>query len=361
MHVMIIAPEDLPIPAIRGGSVQIYLSQLYEALTERENMKITLVSPGARHTETRTHHCKHIVLPAHGPAYWQKVYALLKKKHPDVVQVDNRPRQALSIYTRFPHVKIVLNLHSLTFLGPRHITHAMARHVLRRVNAVVCNSRALETAIRNRFRLGSNWSAHVIYPGVTQSNADESEPVATQNPNTSLRLLFVGRVIEQKGVHIAIEATKRLQREFPVTLTVVGRTPPWERKYLQSLKRRAKGVNVRFLGFISPSRLHTLYKTHHILLCPSQKHEAFGLVNIEAMYHGLPVVASHIGGIPEALGDQGGTLIREYSSTSAFVSAIRQLRDPEKYEKARENAKHQADSFTWKRSARKFESVYRRC
>ncbi|WAH40818.1 glycosyltransferase family 4 protein [Alicyclobacillus fastidiosus] len=362
MHVMIVAPEDLPIPPQRGGSVQIYVSHLCEALSRSEDVQVTLVSPGVKSTfSNEALDYSHFIVERTSPdQYWRGVRKLIDSLHPQIIQVENRPKQALRLLRRFPAKAMLLNLHSTTFLGPKHITSADARRVLTSVRAVVCNSHDLAKTVRERIGLSDRWHPSVIYPGVTQPCRTPGGTELGKATHDPLRLLFVGRVIHQKGVHIAIDALKVLERQMPIELTVVGRTPPWERAYRRQIVRSAANANVTFTGFVAPNQLQDVYASHDILVCPSQKHEAFGLVTIEAMMNGLPVVASHIGGIPEAVGTEGGRLVKNFHNPSAFARAIRSLQDRQTYQQYSDSALKQAGKFTWTTSAARFIELYQK-
>ncbi|MFB5189112.1 glycosyltransferase family 4 protein [Alicyclobacillus fastidiosus] len=357
MRVLVVSPEGLPIPPRHGGSVQIYLSNLFRELAKRPDVDVILLSPGQRSERKRiSSHATHLTMRASKEQYWRNVHKVIHSYHPDVIQIDNRPAQALEIAKGFPTKRVILNLHSLTFLSRRHISESHAREILNRA-VVVCNSADLARTIRSRFRLKSTWHPHVIYPGVTQNQRGIA--VARSGPHTPLRVLFVGRVIEQKGVHVLIRAVRALRDSTPVKLTVVGGTHPWERAYRTRLKRMARGLDVKFAGFVQPQKLSSYYESHDILVCPSQKHEAFGLVNLEAMSYGLPVVASNIGGVPEAVGGKGGVLIHSFQSPSQFAAAIRSFASSERYLKYSQAARRHARRFTWSRTARGFAELYR--
>ncbi len=361
VHVMIIAPEDLPIPPIRGGSVQIYVNHLYEALSQRDNFRVTLVSPGS--TANRIRHPQgrhiHIIVQRSTPTeYWRRVRHMIRKRHPDIVQIENRPSRALEVIRRFPEQRVILNLHSTTFLGARHITRQRARNVLTHAHGIVCNSRDLSETIREQMGLSEHWHPSVIYPGLTLPPTIRAAHT-DKRPHHPLRVLYVGRVIAQKGVHVAVDAVKLLASDMAVSFTIVGRTPPWEKAYRKALLKASADADIRFLGFVPPTELNDVYAEHDILICPSQKHEAFGLVNIEAMSHGLPVVASQLGGIPEAIGDEAGILVRQFHRSSAFAQAIRKIVvDGDTYRQYSQAASARASQFTWAASAKHFAAVY---
>jgi glycosyltransferase involved in cell wall biosynthesis len=117
-------------------------------------------------------------------------------------------------------------------------------------------------------------------------------------------LLFVGRLVSVKGADLAIEALRRLhERGVHTTLTICGDGP--ERDALERQVREAglQGA-VTFEGWTNPDELAACYRRAELLLVPS-RYEPFGIVALEAIASGCPVVAAATGGLPEAVGDCG--------------------------------------------------------
>lgn len=84
------------------------------------------------------------------------------------------------------------------------------------------------------------------------------------------------------------------------------------------------------IEFIRDGDIRDIYRRTKILLVPSQWQESFGRVVIEAMHNGIPVIASDIGGLPEACGG-AGLLIDDYDQAEAWVQSLEKLHDPETY------------------------------
>ncbi|MCL6515731.1 glycosyltransferase family 4 protein [Alicyclobacillus sp.] len=357
VRVALVAPEGLPIPPVRGGSVQIYLEALAREL-DRLGIDATLLSPGAGEAACRNH----IRLAGmEKVTYRSACLAELRRMQPDVVQVDNRPDFVPWVRRAVPSARVLLNLHSTTFLGPRHIDRARARRVLRDADRVVLNSDFLRREIARTFRLdGGDWRPVVIHPGVDLARfaLPEGRERGAWPP---FRLLYVGRVIRGKGVHVLVEAVRQLrQTHIPVRLTLVGRTPPWEAAYERRLRIQMRGLPVRWTGFVPPAELPPRLWRAHALVCPSQAPEAFGLVNVEAMAAGVPVIASRQGGIPEIVDASCGILVRQYRDPAAFARAIRTLMaDRARWEALSDGARRRAQTFSWRRSAEAFTQVYR--
>lgn len=371
MRIAIAAPEDLPIPPTRGGSVQIYLNELTKSLASVSNHEIYLLSPAVLIKKRREQFgtfsgIRHITYrPSQSTGKQRLTYAEwvcreMARIQPDVIQVDNRPLLANRLQTRFPKIPVILNLHSLTFLGPANIAPSRAKSCLRKLHVVV-NSDYVRRTLARRFGLARNeWNAHVIYPGVNLSKWRTSE-IKSHDKSQPLEVLFVGRVIRQKGVHVLVRAIRQMKQQgVPVRLTIVGRTHPWEQPYYNAVRKSSVGLPIVWKGFVSPQKLPALVKRAHAAVVPSQSVEAFGLVNVEAMAAGVPVVASQVGGIPEVVDDTCGIIVANPSKPSNFARAITHLAQSEAFRvKLARGAKKRASQFTWERAARQFVTLYK--
>ena len=125
--------------------------------------------------------------------------------------------------------------------------------------------------------------------------------VGTQEPSNETNLLFVGRLVSVKGVDVALKALSELDPTY--TLTICGDGD--ERGALEALAGRL-GIadRVTFRGWVSHDELSDIARQSSIQLVPS-RYEAFGIVALEAIATGCPVVASDTGGLPEAVGRCG--------------------------------------------------------
>jgi glycosyltransferase involved in cell wall biosynthesis len=134
-------------------------------------------------------------------------------------------------------------------------------------------------------------------------------------------VLYVGRLIDAKGVHVLLEALATL---VGVTALVAGDGPARE-----ALEAKAQelglGERVRFVGWITPERRASLFGGSRLLSLPSLWDEPFGIVGVEALGAGLPVVASDAGGVSSWLDDgRTGTLVPRGDS-AALAGAINAL------------------------------------
>ena len=136
---------------------------------------------------------------------------------------------------------------------------------------------------------------------------------------TPPRLLYAGRLLYWKGVHIVIQAFAQLLSKIPnARLTIIGGGPEETR-----LKADASACNVSdkidFMPWVSQNKLFELYACHDLLLFPSL-HDSSGGVVLEALSHGLPVVCLALGGPKEIVTPSSGLIIRTAGLNTSEVA-----------------------------------------
>jgi glycosyltransferase involved in cell wall biosynthesis len=139
-------------------------------------------------------------------------------------------------------------------------------------------------------------------------------------PSASNRILFVGRLAEEKGVDLLLDAWSRLP-PTDLELVVVGDGP--QRQVLE-----AKGFpGVRFTGQLGSDAVTELMCSARCLVVPSQWHEVQGIVVLEAMAAGLPAVVSSGGGLPEAVGHDPNLVVPLEAGAAGWTAALGRLSD----------------------------------
>jgi glycosyltransferase involved in cell wall biosynthesis len=161
-------------------------------------------------------------------------------------------------------------------------------------------------------------------------------------------VIFVGRLIPEKGARVVVEALGVLRRlGEPATATIVGDGPD-RRRLTELIGDRQLDGRVRLAGQVTGSALARLLSQHHVLVVPSLHHEAFGVVALEGIACGCVVVGSEMGGLPEAIGPCGATFpAGDTESLAAIVRDV--LRSTAAIEKFRAGAaphlaSHSADA-----------------
>jgi glycosyltransferase involved in cell wall biosynthesis len=171
-------------------------------------------------------------------------------------------------------------------------------------------------------------------------------------------VLFVGRLIEVKGVRLIIEAARSLSHVEDIVFVIIGEGPLQGYVIHESLKWR----NIKYLGGIRNEQLPLYYNAADIVIVPSAYEEGYGRVILEALACGAPVVASNRGGIPEALSESVGVLIEP--RVDEIVRTIKQLyENPTKLNSLKNECRPYAESMFSERNvemiAKEYEYVTR--
>ena len=120
-------------------------------------------------------------------------------------------------------------------------------------------------------------------------------------------ILFVGRLVERKGVEVLVRAVARLAADHPVALTVIG-DGEWRGRIAEVVEQTRTTAFVKLAGKVTEEELVNAYRSADVFVLPAVfdskgDTEGLGVVLIEALCAGLPVVGSDIGGIPDIVVD----------------------------------------------------------
>ena len=305
----------------------------------------------------------------------------LRRRRPDVVHIPNLIPFVSVIRALNPRVKIVLHMYSywLTQLDP-----ALVRQRLRDVDLVLGCSESVTDPVREAFPEVADRCA-TVYNGFneeyfTRSRAealaqDKEEDTVEPDRAAAPRLLYVGRVSPEKGIHVLLEAFQEVARRYPdVRLDVVGpnegaapiefivglsQEPEvqalaefYEGDYFAALKALPLSdawERVAFTGALPYSALAEAYGRADVLINASLS-DTFPLPIMEGMGCGLPVVATDAGGAVEAVVDGETGLIVPSGDPAALADAIsRLLDDAPLRHRMGEAGQERAHLFSWEK------------
>lgn len=187
-----------------------------------------------------------------------------------------------------------------------------------RLSSALCVlSRAEE---RRWIRLGLNRPIAVVRNAFDPCPPSGARQRVLHHPT---RLLFVGRILKQKGIFECIAATSQVAKHLDVELAIVGAGPA-----ANSAARLAEelglGSKVRFLGRLPHCRLDQIFSSSDILLLPSAR-EGFPTVLLEAMNAGLGIVTTPVGGVPDELEEGVNALFVPPGDAASLASSLRRL------------------------------------
>jgi glycosyltransferase involved in cell wall biosynthesis len=192
--------------------------------------------------------------------------------------------------------------------------------------------------------------------------AGRRTPLAGDGP---LELLFVGRLVERKGVEVLVRALARVVRHREARLTVVGEGS-WEPRIRDAVEKAGVGDRVRFTGHVPEDELSRRYRTCDIFVLPAVVDrkgdtEGLGVVLLEALRFERPVIASRVGGIPDIVEDgRTGWLVPPRDPDALAEAVLRVAARPgESRRVAREGRRIVARRFSWDRILDDLERCYR--
>jgi glycosyltransferase involved in cell wall biosynthesis len=172
-------------------------------------------------------------------------------------------------------------------------------------------------------------------------------------------LLFVGRLEKAKGIEFVIQAMPFIIDQFPqATLTILG-DGSYKSELLNLTKRLHLENRIRFVGWVDHSEIDAYYAKASIVLVPSVWVEIFGLVILEAMSAGRPVIGTRIGGIPEIIDDGvNGYLVEPQNPQQIAEKVLQLFLDEELLITLGRNARQKAETFSVEKHVDILEKVY---
>ena len=285
--------------------------------------------------------------------------------NPDIVHIHWWFPNAMAVHTaRFGGVPRVITSHGtdLFLLDRVSAARPIAKRVLSRAARVTVISTPLVQRVTD---LGVPLERIDVIPMPIDRDILESPAVESPPASRALRLLFAGRLIERKGAEYAIRAVKLLNsRGIECNLTIVG--DGHLRVDLDNLCDELDlGTLVHFSGMVPPAEVIDAMRNSDVFLMPAVtdwkgEREGFGMVIVEAMMSGLPVVATESGGIPDIIQDGvNGFLVGERDSESIAAAVAKLARNKDLAQRIRVAARERVlDRFHPDAIAARFEDVY---
>jgi glycosyltransferase involved in cell wall biosynthesis len=201
-----------------------------------------------------------------------------------------------------------------------------------------------------------------VIPYATGLPADEGEHPARSEGRFTV--LFVGRLVERKGVQVLLEAMRRMPSDLACRAVIVGEGPARDR--LRELAR-ALGLSdaVTFTGRIGATALQAAYRASDALVLPAVVDrrgdtEGLGVVLLEAMHYGVPVIGSQLGGIRDIIEHERSGLLVPPGDASALALAMERLaRDPALARRLGEAGRRRVrEHFSWPVIASRWVALY---
>lgn len=172
-------------------------------------------------------------------------------------------------------------------------------------------------------------------------------------------VLTLRRLVNRMGLLQLLEAWKEVARTVPDAVLFIGGKGPLQGELESRIAEYGLQSRVRMLGYIPDGELADYYQAADLFVVPSQALEGFGLITVEAMAAGVPVMATPIGGNREILQKyRPDMLFAGKSSQDMSSGLIRLLRHREMWPTAEQCRSHVLENYTWDRVSKQVDSVF---
>ncbi len=235
----------------------------------------------------------------------QKLDILIQDElvYPSFWKINRKLKQLL----KCPIVSLV---HLLSSAIPNNyckkiMCQVVEKRYLKSIDGLILNS---EETLKQANKLLSNKLPPNLIAVPCGNNFKKTETASKDYLKKQLKILFVGNITQQKGLHVLIKAMYKL-KNMNISLSVVGRED-LDLNYIKNIKTYIKinelGNQIVFYGSLTDENLQQKYLEHDVFVLPSVN-EAYGIVFLEAMQFCMPVIGCKLGGAKEIIneGDNG--------------------------------------------------------
>lgn len=279
----------------------------------------------------------------------------------DVLHIQNRPEYAPIFKTLHPSKRVLLHLRNSHLKRiEKYWGRYWSKKTVQCSDGILGNSKYMVSEIRNQFPSASE-KVRLLYNGTNEKQFHpEKLKQSTYEIDNNPRILFVGRLSENKGVHLLIEAIRKVVEDYPdATLVIVGAS--WfntelDSEYYHRLKDLSEPIrdNIEFTGYVPHAEIPEVYRSADLCVVPSIWKEPFGVVVCESMATGLPTIVTDRGGPPEIVGDTGIVVNPEDTDLMAEKIELVLSDSSLAHELGRQARRRIEEKFTWNIVAEKF-------
>jgi len=236
----------------------------------------------------------------------------------------------------------------------------LKRWVINKCNALTVVSNAMKETVMDMNVAQEN--IEVISMGVDLADAYTPDPSVPRSRN---ELLFVGRLVEKKGLQVLLAAMPKIIQKYPDAFLTIAGAGPMEGQARNLVRKYGLTHKVKFLGMLPQSQLPSLYRRAAMAVFPfvvaeGGDQEGLGLVVIEAMGCGCPVIASDLPAIHDSITHEENGLLVQSGSPEALSGAITELLSDDDLRSrfSRQARKGVKERFEWRVVAKRYSCLF---
>ena len=362
MKIGIVTPYAYPMP----GGVNDHVGSLYRVLRARgHDVRIITSSHGLQKASEGDiiRVGKGFSVPFNGsmgtitlsPTYLAQMRAILERERFDVLHYHEPFVPFLSLVTLTLSTSV--NVGTFHAFGGLSISYEFGKRMLGHYAGKLHGRIAVSPAARHFISRYFPGEYKIVPNGVEPGRYQRAVPIARYRDGVP-NILFVGRMEPRKGLIHLLRAFRKLQRDgVRARLLLVG-TGPGEREARRYVLTRQL-EDVEFLGRVSEAQKAQLFKTADIYVSPATGRESFGIVLLEAMSAGAPIICSDIHGYRGVVRRERDGILVEPGNADALAASIRRLiDDPALRAQLSRAGEERAQLFTWERVGQAVEEYY---
>jgi phosphatidylinositol alpha-mannosyltransferase len=362
MKIGIVTPYAYPMP----GGVNDHVGSLYRVLRARgHDVRIITSSHGLQKASEGDiiRVGKGFSVPFNGsmgtitlsPTYLAQMRAILERERFDVLHYHEPFVPFLSLVTLTLSTSV--NVGTFHAFGGLSVSYEFGKRMLGHYAGKLHGRIAVSPAARHFISRYFPGEYKIVPNGVEPGRYQRAVPIARYRDGVP-NILFVGRMEPRKGLIHLLRAFRKLQRDgVRARLLLVG-TGPGEREARRYVLTRQLD-DVEFLGRVSEAQKAQLFKTADIYVSPATGRESFGIVLLEAMSAGAPIICSDIHGYRGVVRRERDGILVEPGNADALAASIRRLiDDPALRAQLSRAGEERAQLFTWERVGQAVEEYY---
>lgn len=362
MKIGIVTPYAYPMP----GGVNDHVGSLYRVLRARgHDVRIITSSHGLQKASEGDiiRVGKGFSVPFNGsmgtitlsPTYLAQMRAILERERFDVLHYHEPFVPFLSLVTLTLSTSV--NVGTFHAFGGLSISYEFGKRMLGHYAGKLHGRIAVSPAARHFISRYFSGEYKIVPNGVEPGRYQRAVPIARYRDGVP-NILFVGRMEPRKGLIHLLRAFRKVQRDgVRARLLLVG-TGPGEREARRYVLTRQLD-DVEFLGRVSEGQKAQLFKTADIFVSPATGRESFGIVLLEAMSAGAPIICSDIHGYRGVVRRERDGILVEPGNADLLAASIRRLiDDPALRAQLSRAGEERAKLFTWERVGQAVEEYY---
>ena len=346
MKIAVLTSGILPVPAVLGGAVENLIDYYLEYNNRRQLHDITVYSiappKGTPAPDTPNIHYhyidttswwgrlkRHLYVRTHKAGYYNAyieyfLHEALKdiaKREYDLIILENRPGYALPV-SAVSKARIIIHLHNDLLNKDSKDAEAICK---------VCHKViTVSDYIKGRVQtIGSDVPITTVHNGIDLARFYQAKPIDRKSlgfKEDDFIVVYSGRINPEKGVKELIQSFKRLKEYPDIKLLVIGGSFFGNEKgtdpFITSLQEESKEVAITFTGFIPYEKIPSYLAMADLAVIPSMWDDPFPTTVLEAMAAGLPIIATHSGGIQEEIDDKCAILINKDNAIESLYDSI---------------------------------------